>query len=367
MLKTPLKLLLIVLATVTHLKPLLGVETVVILDRGEPYGAMTAEKGVFWIGQSRRNFNSDYRLEVYRPDGQLVDSVRLAHSLNQIKKAGNGSVVVTGINPVSQLTQYTFATFENDRIQFKTTQINVDGFISFWVGTLGKRHFFADIGGNPNDSQLNLDLPAQTLFSSASSAPTYLKARVRMPLAGEIIDGKLMIVSSEGMSLKAGSIVEVDPLTSSTKILLDSKTAQFRGIEAIPGTALLLTLAAGENKLLLIDKNTGEIKREFPTTGYSRVFNRFGHCAIVGNDESNTIEVFQLNSDVNQPVLTEKISLSADEFSGIKQIASDELTGTIFVRANFPCNPLIEVCNKDFNRVVSLGQNIATKLKNRCF
>lgn len=366
MINKPLKFLSIFVVLISSPISLKAVETVLVLDRGEPYSSMVADRGFFWVGQSRRNFNSDYRLEVYLPDGHLLDSVRLPHSLNTIKKQGPGAVVVTGINPVSHLTQYTFAKLENSIIRTKSHEVNIEGFINFWVGSIGNRHYFADMGGNPNDTNQNLDLPAQTIFSTTNSVPKYLEARVRMPLAGEVVDGKLVMISSEGMSLNAGSVIEVDPSTSQTRILLASKTARYRGVESVSGTKNILILASGENKLLLVNRANGEIEKEFPTAGYSRVFNQIGHCAIVGNDVANSIEVFDLKSNENKAILTETISLPADEFSGIMQIATEESTGTIFARSNFPCNPFIEVCNQDYNRVITFGPDVAKKVKTLC-
>jgi len=366
MLITNLSLNLLLLVGLILSQATLAAETVTVLDRGEPYPSLVAESGVFWVGRSRENFNANYHLEVYSPNGHMIDSIRLTHSLSSIKKTGNSSIVITGINPTTHLTEYTFARLDKDRIRIKTTGINVEGFINFWIGSIGTLHYFADMGGNPNDNNQNPNLPAQTIFSSAGSNPSYLSARVRMPLAGEINQGKLIIVSSEGMGLSSGSIIEVDSKTSSTRTLISSKTAQFRGLEIIPGTNDIVTIAAGENKLVILDRSSGEIRRTFPTIGYSRAFNLVGHCAIVGNDETNTVEVFDLKSKDDKAMMSEKIDLPANEFHGITQIATDESTGTIFARSNFPCNPLIEVCDQDFNRVVSLGPVFATKTQNLC-
>ena len=69
-------------------------ETVTLLDRGEPYDSMVAEAGVLWIGQSRLQFNANYRLEAYRADGTLIDRVTLSHSLSNMKVAGNSSIMI---------------------------------------------------------------------------------------------------------------------------------------------------------------------------------------------------------------------------------------------------------------------------------
>jgi hypothetical protein len=347
-------------------KVALSLETVTLLDRGEPYPSMIAASGVFWIGRSRKQFNADYHLEVYSIEGILIDRVQLTHSLSSIKKASNETVVVTGINPVTHLTEYTFAKLENKKIKFSTREISEDGFINFWIGNLGNSHFFADMGGNPNDTNQNFELPAQTLFYSTDSSPRYLSARVRMPTAGTVLNNKLILISREGFQSNAGSLVEVDPLSSSVKVLSTTKNAHYNGLEILPGTKDLMTSAVALNKLLVIDSTSGIIKRQFSTSGYTSSFAITGHCAIAGNDETNNVEVFDLKFSEDKVVFSESVNMPIEEFSGIKQIAVDEDTGTVFARSTIPCNPLIEVCDKEDNRVVTFGASVAQKIRQHC-
>jgi hypothetical protein len=347
-------------------KVALSLETVTLLDRGEPYPSMVAASGVFWIGQSRKQFNADYHLEVYSIEGKLIDRIQLTHSLSSIKTAPNGTVVVTGINPVTHLTEYTFAKLKNKKIQFKTTEISVDGFINFWIGNLGNSHYFADMGGNPNDTNQNFELPAQTLFYSTGSSPRYLSARVRMPIAGTVLNNKLIMVSREGFKSDAGSLVEVDPVSSSARVLSTTKNAHYNGLEIIPSTQEIMTSALALNKLLVFDSTSGTLKRELSTSGYTRSFAITGHCAIAGNDETHNIEVFDLNSKEDTALFSEPVNMPLEEFSGIKQIAVDEATGTVFARSTIACNPLIEACDKDDNRVVTFGPSVAQKIQGLC-
>jgi WD40 repeat protein len=341
-------------------------DTITLLDRGEPYASMISQNGVFWIGQSRRQFNSDYRIEVYTSEGKLVDRVALTHSIMSLKEGGNGTVVMTGINPSVNLTEYTLAKLENGKIQKRTTQVTVDGFINFWIGTLNGRHFFADMGGNPHDTSQDLTLPAQTIFYTSNSAPRYMSTRVRMPVAGTIHNNKILLISGEAIGSPRTSIVEVDPRTEAKRVLLSTKDGQFSSLKVLPGTHTLVTIARAQNKVLLVDSNSGEVKREIPTQGYTRSVVVSGHCLLAGNDTNNTIEVFDLNSNENKSVLKEAITLSEDEFSGIKQIAVDDTTGVVFAQAALACNPMVQVCDKDNNRVVSLGNDFAKSIQKLC-
>ncbi len=355
-----------IFAMVLTLQQSFSNETITLLDRGELHPSMIADNGVFWIGHSRRQFNSEYRLEVYTPEGKLIDQAPMSHSLIMMKKAGSNLIMMTGINPNSQLTEYTTAKLENGKIRLRTTQINLGGFITFWIGALGNRHYFVDMGGNPDDTTTNLSLPAQTIFSSTGSNATYLNSRVRMPVAGTLLNNKLLLVSSQGIGMDAGSIVEVDPRSSAIRVLLTSKEARFKGLEVIPGTTHLVTSASALNKLIILDSASGQIRRELPTLGYTRAFVLTGHCLIAGNDETNTIEVFDLNSKEDKAIITENVKMAAAEFSGIKQIAVDNATGTVFARSNFSCNPMTTTCDKDYNRVITFGTTVAENVRKLC-
>jgi hypothetical protein len=345
----------------------MAVETVTVLDRGEPYEAMVSDAGLLWVGKSRQQFSANYQLEVYESGGSLIDRKTLTHSLSTMKLASSGEVIITGINPNLRLTEYTSAKLQNGKIQASTKTVDIDGFITFWIGKIGNTQYFVDIGGNPNDtSDPGQHLPAQTIFSSKGTNVHYLPARVSMPVAGAIAGGKLLMVSSEGISQDGSTIVEVDHATSAIRVITKSASARYRGIQYLDSTKELLTLASRENKLKVIDSVSGEILREFSTDGFPRSFVTFGHCVIVGGDQTNVVEAFDLNRQSDLPVFSTKVDLPADEFSGIKSLAIDKNRGDLFARSSYACNPIIEACDKDNNRVIKFDSSTASELTSAC-
>lgn len=345
-----------------------AVETVTMLDRGEPYESMVFDNGVLWVGKSRQQFNVNYQLEAYDPNGTIIDRKALTHSLSTIKVgAASGEIIVTGINPNLHLTEYTTAKIDKNRIQTSTKTVDVDGFITFWIGKIGGLHYFVDIGGNPNDtSGPGSQLPAQTIFSSKGTNVQYLTARVSMPVAGTSSGSKLFLVSSLGIGQDSSSIVEVDSLTAATRLITKSTTAKYRGIEYVPSSRELLTLASRENKLRVIDSVSGEIRKEFVTNGFPRSLVTFGDCVIVGGDETNVVEAFDLSRGSRDAVFVAKVDLSVHEFSGIKSLAVDKHKGTLFARSSYACNPLMEPCDDDNNRVVKFDQLTTSQLTAAC-
>jgi hypothetical protein len=344
-----------------------SVETVTLLDRGEPYDSMVMQDGVLWVGKSRHQFNSYYVLEAYRTDGRLLDQKQLSHSLSTMKVGDDGAVVITGINPQQRLTEYSVARLQNGKIEAATKTIDLGGFITFWLGKIGGLQYFADIGGNPNDTDdPSYQLPAQTIFTSTGTNAKYLAARVRMPVAGTSFNGKIFIVSSDGIGQRGSSVVEVDPVSSAVRVISKSATARYRGIKHISHGQEILTLASAENKLQVISPKSGEVLREYTTSGFPRSFVTYGRCVIVGGDETNEVEAFDLSSEANERVFALKIDMSYEEFSGIKSIAVDHRSGNLFARSAYACNPIIEPCNHDYNRIVKFDDVAISELSKAC-
>jgi hypothetical protein len=341
-----------------------AVDTVTLLDKGEPYGHMISDSGVLWVIKNRENFNTNYRLEAYSADGKMLDQVRLPHAMWSMAPAGQGSVMMAGMNPTSRLTNYTTARVESGRIRFKTTEIALGGFINFWIANIGGRHYFADMGGNPNDDQLGV--PAQTIFASTGTNARYLSTRLRMPVAGLGMNNKMYLVSHEAMGSPQSSIVEVDPATQAKRNLITSRTAKFTGIKILPGTTDLVTSALDEGKILIIDSKSGSVRRELTTKGYTRDFDFIGNCVVAGDDETNIVEIFDLRKSDNLPFMAEEVNLPFEQFSGLRSVAVDRATGSIFVRSSLPCNPVTDVCDKEYNRVVTFGAESAQRVKAAC-
>jgi hypothetical protein len=210
--------------------------------------------------------------------------------------------------------------------------------------------------------------PAQTLFKSTSTRARFLTTRLRMPVAGMVLNNKLFLVSSEGIGASSTKIVEVDPNTQQMRILFQTNTGGLSNIELVKfeNKNYFVSNARGDNKLIVIDQESGALFREFPTLGYTRSVAVLGSCVIAGNDETNTIEAFNLKSSGSSPFLTAKVELPANLFSGIKKIAVDQTTGTVFARSALACNPMIDPCTDDNNRVVTMGSEIGNKLLANC-
>jgi hypothetical protein len=272
---------------------------------------------------------------------------------------------MSGVNPATSLTSYSSARIEGGKIRLKTAEIALGGFINFWIADVAGRHYFADMGGNPNDNP-PIGAPGQTIFSSTGTNSKYLGTRLRMPVSGVGLNNKLYLVSSEGLGQNKSTIVEVDPTTHQKRELLMSPTARFMTLKVLSGTTDLVTIATMENKIVILDSKSGQIRRELLTKGFTRDTAFLGHCVIAGDDKNNMVEIFDLRKNENAAFMAGELNLPAQDFSGIKSIAVDPNTGTIFARSNVPCNPAIESCENEYNRVVSFGLKFGQQVKEAC-
>jgi hypothetical protein len=64
--------------------------------------------------------------------------------------------------------------------------------------------------------------------------------------------------------------------------------------------------------------------------------------------------------------MAEEVNLPFEQFSGLRSVAVDRATGSIFVRSSLPCNPVTDVCDKEYNRVVTFGAESAQRVKAAC-
>lgn len=371
--------------------------TVTLLDRGEPFHAMAVAQDALWVGKSRTNFDLDYRVEAYRVDGSLLDRRPLSHSVTTIDGLGNG-VMITGTNDKTRETEFTIARLVNGVIRVTTTRIGPNAWITGYMGQIGDRFYFADIGGNPNDDA-PLGAAAQTLFSvrapiaksfsdeaplwaidtatkvegytgsalvATAAAPAYLPTRLRMPISGVTIDGKLYVVSNEALGSWAGSLVEINPANGATRVVYKSTSEWPYMVSSVDNGATLVLINRAAAKVLLVDRLSGDVKREWTTNGDPRSLTMVGRCVAVGNDSANTVQFFNRDDASDVAVVDLRVDLPSNEFSGLKKIVVDVKSGAVFGRASLACNPYVGKCENDDNRIVSFGPEAAAAVRANC-
>lgn len=342
-----------------------SVSTVTVLDRTEPYDSMVAQANTIWVGRSRKNMNSDYSVEAYSSrSNQLLSTVRLTHSIMSMKVYSANKILVSGINPSRQLTEYSVLELRSGQIVSTITTVPLTAFATFWVGSVAGKNYFVDHGGNPDDDQLGV--PAQTLFTYNGGSPRYLTTRLAMPTAGVVNGEKLLLISRAGVAQNASYISLVDTRTQAITRLNPSPLNGLLGIEQVPGQNLYLSAESGANRVIMFNGTSGELVREFQTKGFTRSATSVGHCIVAGSAETNIVEFYDLNSTEQLPALALEVNLPQNEFYGVRKVVVDATTGQTYARSAFPCNPMTGQCVDDYNRVVTWGAEDTAKVKALC-
>lgn len=345
-----------------------SVGTVTLLDRGEPFEGMTAHAGLLWIGKSRENFSSVYSLEVYNKK-DLVGKVTFPHSATYVHPYGANSVIVIGTGYQPNLTQYTIMEHRQGQFTKRTVQIPINAWARQWLGTHGGREYFTDPGGNPADSDNpNFNQPAQTFFTmSAGGSPRYLSTRLRLPLGGVKIGQAFFVYNAESIGDPRSNIYRLDPASASIKKVLPEFRNGLAGMAVIPGTSFIAATERGAQQLIVVDTNSSTVVGTAPINGEPRSVTSFGKCMIVGSWDTRVITAVDVSTPAAPVVVGESaIDLNQNDFYHIDRVAADISSGQVFARSNFPCNPMIDVCDKDWNRVVVLTGDDAQKFVSAC-
>jgi hypothetical protein len=341
-------------------------QTVTLLDRAEPYDAMTVHAGRLWVGKSRDQFNSHYVVESYDAEGQLVASVELPHSVTFLYPYDERRVLAFGTGYEPNLTQYTLIEETGGRLTARTTQIPMEAWGNLWVGTYQGREFFTDMGGNQDDPARDADfsLASQTIFGLRNGTPRYLTTRLRMPIDGIVAGSKLYVVHREAIGYPQSNLVQVDPNGGAPVDLFPSHRNLMTKVVALRATPWIAVSESGADQVVFVDTRAPTTVSVTATAaGQPRAMTPFGHCLLAGGQANNKIAVIdtsRLDQGAAATVASLPVGLADDEFRTLRNIAVDETTNRIYVRSNYACNPLAEVCDKDYNRVAVLsGDDVA--------
>ncbi len=333
---------------------LAGVKTITVLDRAEQNEALVFHADHLWVGQSRKDFKADPKLLIFDRSDKKVAEVPLRHSPQYLYPYGAQSVLVVGTSIEPNLTMYTIATRKGESFSARTIVIPMQAWANRWLGTVDGKEYFTDPGGNSEDTSTDLSLAAQTIFRMDSFGPKYLSTRLRLPVGGMAIGNKLFVVQHEAIGAWQSNLAVIDPRTGQFSLAFPNYRKNLSGIAQIPGTALVAVTERDANQLLLLDKNTLQLSFELNTPAEPRGVTAFGQCALAGSFSERGVRVFRRTADQKYEVALDlAMDLSGNEFARLFQITADASTGRVYGKSNFPCNPMVEVCDRDYNRVVS--------------
>jgi hypothetical protein len=345
------------------------IETIAVLDRGEPFEANVFHSNMLWVGKSRKDFNSDYSVEIYA-DGLQKGRVTFPHSATFMYPYGANSVIVVGTGYSPNLTHYSIIEKNGTNFTVRTKQIPMQAWARQWIGKHNGKEFFTDPGGNQNDPARDNDfsLASQTFFSmSTSSSPRYLTTRLRLPTYGTKVGNKFYVLNAESIGSPQSNLHRLDPATNAITKVFPSFRNALSTISVIPGTNLITLTERGANQFLIVDANSGDILSTTPIAEDSKSHAIMGKCAVIGSRAAKTIQFLDItNPAVPREVMTVAIDLPAGEFKFLDKIDVDTTNYKVFARSNMVCNPMAEACNEDWNRVITFVGETASKIVANC-
>jgi len=351
------------------------VKTISVIEQLEPYDTLIFHGDLLWSGHSRVNSNQPFEVRAFDRNDKLVATVSLPHAISDLAPYGANSVIATGTSPSTSSndpakTMFTVLRFENGKVTHKTTAVPISAWATTWIGTVSGKEFFTDPGGNVNDTEIDddLSLASQTLFSFDGRNPAYLKTRMRYPFSGKPWKEQLLVLQRQSLGSTATNMQLVNTNSGKFISIFPSFRNNLRAFEIFKNTELVALLEAGTNEIHVLDVEKTQITATAETFDGARTLKTIGSCAVVGSYESRVVEVFHTSNDHRalEKILTLKVDLPQNEFMRLSALAIDTQTGKIYARSNFACNPFMQICDEDWNRIVSFEGTYKDKLKQTC-
>lgn len=345
--------------------------TLTELDKGEPYDAMTFNGDYLFVGHSRKDFNSNFHVQIFDRKDQMVKDIPLKHSAAHLRRYNANSVIVVGTAYEPNLTHYTIITTTGvNQFSTRVVQVPADAWAQDWLGTVGGREYFADMGGNPNDEETTTDptIASQTIFSTNSrGTPRYMSTRLRGPNFGTTFGSDLIIARFNDMTSPSNFLARVSTSTGAVTPALKGTFLKIHDTKIKAGTSLIAVSERDGSQVAIGDLNTGEIIAQASIKGKSGAVEWFGKCLIASSIDEKTIFAYDMSTPA-QPQLLKTIAFSdtGAVFAGLRGMTIDSKTGRVYGRSAYACNPMIQACVINTNSVAVLDLATSTELLGLC-
>ena len=322
------------------------------LDRFEPFEGHLFHAGNLWVGRSRKDLGSFYRLEVFDANGQILTSQELTHSIRYISPFNDESVLIVGVALNPNQSFYTVAQFKNAKLKLKTVMIPESAMADRGVAKSGNL-YFTDPGGLDEGGPLSA--PLKTLFHFGSG-PRYLKAKIHGPGQIVTVGNALYVIERPNVFEGGKNLIRVD-LASEVPQTLFAQIRDNLNNLIVARDQLLAMPERGKDQVLLFDaaknKLAGAIK---VAAGTPRGLAVLGKCLLVGSELAKQVSFYNIAQTGNPLVGQWDLATAGNKFLGLRALAVDAKTGRVFARSAYPC-PLQGYCASERNSVIMVTQD----------
>jgi len=330
------------------------VKTVTLLDKGEPNEAMVFHADHLWVGSSRTGFNADYKILVFDRADAKVAEMPIKHSVQFLYPYDASSVLAVGTGHSPNLTMYTIARKTKDGFQSSTKTIPMEAWANRWLGTVNGREYFTDPGGNSADESTDLSLPAQTIFRMAGTTPQYLPTRLRLPVGGLVVGKALFVIQKESIGGVKSNLGIVDTTTGKLSFAFSEPRLDLSGITKVSNLPEIAVIERQGNRLVVLNSQTLKVNAELDAGIEPRAIASVGRCVLVGSFSGRGVRVIERAKEGTYSSVSDlENPLPENEFRRLFNVTADPKTGKVYARSNFPCNPMMEACTDDYNRVIA--------------
>lgn len=342
--------------------------TLVDLDRGEPFEAMAVQGNHVWVGQSRTNFNADYRVQVFDTAGAKVAETTLKHAVSYLYVHDPDTVLAVGTAHTPNLTHYSILKLAQGQLSVKTVEVPENAWAFQWIGTYGGVEHFIDFSGNSDDPEAdaNFALSHQTIFTVAGGRASYLPMRIPAPMLGKKVGNLAYLVRAYAIGQPATNVVVVDPAKRASKDLFARPLNRVRDFVAQDAGKTLALSVQGDGVLRYVDAATGATKTEVAVQGANSLA-ELGQCVLVGAETKKEVVAVRRNAEGKAEVaLRVDFSGTGEKVRGLRKIAVNATTGAVYGRSAYPCNPLAEKCDVLWNSVAVTDAATSARLLDAC-
>ena len=299
-----------------------------------------------WIGISRLGFKAYYAVELYTPEGQLLQHLKIAHTADNMYEYGPDAVLVIGrANEAPTSSYYTIIKLEENHLKIvKHVNFGTEMTTQFFAGTPDGAQFFGAPGGKDSinlEEKFPAEIGTRSVFSESYFQPRFLVARFGFLKGLVMANNSLFAVQSSGFYM-GDNIVRFDlskPEAKYGKVLFSAraygKLSKFDRLDS----DLLVASAPESGRVLLINSLTDALTViDLKEYGSPIDAKSLGKCIVVATRDTRKVVFYDLKT---QKVLKVwDYSVIGPDLINIRSLSLDAHRGRAYVKAVLPFNPL---------------------------
>lgn len=309
------------------------VKVVSELCNNEPYEPLLFHAGSLWTGRSRGvQGGNDYALELFSPEGKLLDKHALVHTNGGVWAYGPNQVLVMGKNQWPWKSYFSVFTQQNNKIK----QVSSKDF-----GLAIQPEFFA---GNPNRLFFNEAGNAKT-FEWVRGQPKYLAPTVSGPGKMLLVGDYLFVIERRNITLGDESMLRIDLKTNTADRTFKTYRNHLSHMTSLQNGKYIAVSETLANQILIVDVAKNEIVETLPVPNQPEGVAEYKNCLVTISEIDNHVHFFRIDIGQSKEVDEWDVAQVGNKFGMGRGIAVDPSTGRVYSRSKVIAPQATEVVN----------------------